>query len=83
MVRRIRSISDCDPATTPATVSLWPPMYLDAECTTRSTPSVTGCWNTGVAQELSINVVTPCCLARAASAPTSWASIIQLFGLSM
>ena len=37
----------------------------------------------GVAQLLSMMVTMPCALASAASAPTSWASITQLVGLSM
>ncbi|MNL71713.1 hypothetical protein D3C87_1969120 [compost metagenome] len=49
---------------------------------TRSTPSVIGRWKKGLAQLLSIIETTPCFFAKAASAPTSWASITQLVGLS-
>ena len=35
------------PATMPATTSQWPPRYFEAEWTTRSTPSDSGCWNIG------------------------------------
>ena len=61
----------------------WPPIYFDAECTTRSTPRRIGCWKTGVAQELSIIEMAPCAFASAARASTSWASMVQLVGLSM
>ena len=54
-----RAISALEPATTPATVSLCPPIYFDAECSTRSTPWVIGFWKIGVAQELSVTVVMP------------------------
>ena len=43
---------------------------------------VIGRWKTGVAQLLSITVRTPWRLASAASARTSWVSMIQLVGLS-
>ena len=68
----MRPISSFEPATTPATTSLWPPRYLEAEWTTMSTPSDSGRWKTGVAQLLSMMVGMPRDLASAASAPTSW-----------
>ena len=52
--RGCRPISAVEPATTPATTSLWPPRYFEAEWTTRSTPSDSGRWKTGVAQLLSM-----------------------------
>ena len=42
---------------TPATTSLCPPRYFDAECTSISTPRVNGFWNIGDAQVLSITVL--------------------------
>ena len=53
-------MSSREPATTPATTSLWPPRYFDAECSTRSTPCSSGRWKIGEAQLLSMTVTTPC-----------------------
>ena len=71
-----------DPATTPATTSLWPPRYFEAECRTRSTPMVIGRWKTGVAQLLSITVRTLALGERRQRADVVGLEI-QLVGLSM
>ena len=60
----IRAIRSRRPQTTPATTSLWPPRYFEAECTTRSTPCASGCWKIGLAQELSAIEIAPCALCR-------------------
>ena len=57
--------------TAPAITSLCPPMYFDAECTTMSTPSVIGFWNSGVAQLLSMQVSAPWARAMPATASMS------------
>ena len=60
-----RSALDCRSARPPIT-SLCPARYLAAECSTRSAPSASACWFTGVAKVESITTVAP--LGRHSSA---------------
>ena len=81
---RMRPISSFEPATTPATTSLWPPRYFDAEWTTRSTPSDSGRWKIGLAQLLSMMVEDAVRAWQARQARRRHgSSITQLVGLSM
>ena len=70
------------PTTTPATVSLWPEMYLEAEWITRSTPCASGRWWIGVAQLLSRTLTAPAARARPVRAATSWVWNTTLVGFS-
>ncbi len=64
------------PATTPSVASLWPEMPFVAEWSTRSTPSVSGCWRIGVAKVESTSVNGP------SMAPSSARSVRASCGLA-
>src|SRR5438552_19038603 len=64
----------------PATTSLCPERYFEAECTTTSIPRSIGRWKIGVAQELSMLVTIARCFASAAHADKSCRSNTTLVG---
>ena len=72
----------CDPASTPATTSLWPFRYLVALWATRSMPCSIGRWKSGLLKLLSQRVSTPCSFAIAATAERSCSSKVSELGLS-
>ncbi|MOA24863.1 hypothetical protein D3C78_1455610 [compost metagenome] len=62
----MRSVSAWLPQTMPPMASAWPPRNLVALCSTRSAPSASGFWFTGVAKVLSITTSAPAACPAAA-----------------
>ena len=67
----------------PPNASVWPPMYLVAECITISAPSSSGRVSAGVAKVLSTPRSTPCRMAIWAQAAISVIDISGLPGVSI
>ena len=66
----------------PIMASAWPPMYLEPECTTTSTPSCSGRQKTGVAQVPSRIEIAPPSRATRAMAGISGTSKVPEPGAS-
>jgi hypothetical protein len=76
LVARICEIRSSEPVTTPPVVSEWPPMYLVAECTTRSAPCSSGRQITGGARVESITSSAPRSCAISASCLMSATAVV-------
>ena len=71
-------ISSMRPVTTPPVTSEWPPMYLVAECTTRSAPCSSGRQITGGARVESTTSSAPASCAMSASLRRSATAVVGL-----